>query len=63
MCIRDRYAVAKGDTASIDPKEWAIVEGRLYLNYNQSIGEEWGKDKAEYIKKADNVWKAWSAEE
>jgi YHS domain-containing protein len=28
------YAVAKGSTASVDPEQWVIHRGTLYLNFN-----------------------------
>ncbi len=50
------YAVAKGSTASIDPKAWSIVEGRLYLNYSLSVRETWLKDTRGHIEQADRNW-------
>ena len=55
------YAVVGGNTVSIDPEAWTIVDDRLYLNYSLSIKEKWDKDEARYIKKADIVWAEWSA--
>jgi YHS domain-containing protein len=50
------YAVAKGDTASIDPEAWRIIDGKLYLNYSREIQAEWEKDIPGYIAKADQNW-------
>ncbi|KEQ19497.1 hypothetical protein GZ78_06095 [Endozoicomonas numazuensis] len=50
------WAVAKGDTASADPHQWTIEDGKLYMNYNASIQKEWAKDKVNLIKDADNNW-------
>lgn len=50
------YAVAKGDTASIDPDAWKIVDGKLYLNYSKEIQERWEKDIPGYIERADANW-------
>ena len=50
------YAVAKGDTADIDPHAWKIVDGKLYLNYSKAIQAEWEKDIPGYIVKADASW-------
>lgn len=54
------YAVAQGsvasDSASIDPRAWSIVEGRLYLNNSKSVREIWLKDAQSYIKQADRNW-------
>ena len=48
--------MASGDTVDISPKSWSIVDGKLYLNYNNRISRKWNKDKEALIKKADLVW-------
>ncbi len=50
------WAVANGDTASADPKQWNITDGKLYLNYNSKIQKKWLKDKVGFIQKADENW-------
>ena len=50
------WAVAQGYTAKGDPKQWSIVDGRLYLNYSQSVRTRWESDKAAQIKKGDRNW-------
>ena len=50
------YAVAKGSTASTDPEAWAIVDGKLYLNYSKSIMEKWDADRPGFIRQADRNW-------
>lgn len=50
------YAVAQGTTASGDPKQWKIVDGKLYLNYNAEIKARWEKDIPGYIKEANKNW-------
>ncbi|MGB5617848.1 MAG: YHS domain-containing (seleno)protein [Desulfobacterales bacterium] len=50
------YAVAMGKTADIDPNAWKIVDGKLYLNYNQEIQAKWLEDVPGYIQKADMNW-------
>lgn len=50
------YAVAKNDTASSDPEQWTIVNGKLYLNYNAEIKYKWLKNKTEFIQQADQNW-------
>ncbi|MEO9275450.1 YHS domain-containing (seleno)protein [Marinomonas sp. 5E14-1] len=47
---------AQNDFASSDPEQWAIVEGKLYLNYNQSVKEKWDADRALHIQQADKNW-------
>lgn len=50
------YAVSKGYTAHGDPLAWAIVDRKLYLNYNASVQKTWDKDQSGYIKSADGHW-------
>lgn len=50
------YAVAKNSTASIQPEQFAIVDGKLYLNYNKSVQEKWLADQAAFIEKANKNW-------
>ncbi len=54
------WAVSQGYTASIDPEAWAIVEGRLYLNYSARIQRRWASDIPGHIAAADTNWPALS---
>ena len=47
------YAASKGSLASADPEAWTIHDGKLYLNFNKSIREEWKKDIPGNVAKAD----------
>lgn len=50
------WAVANGKTASSDPDQWTIHDGKLYLNYNSKIQKKWLKDKEGFIVKGDANW-------
>ncbi|MEM6677248.1 MAG: YHS domain-containing (seleno)protein [Pseudomonadota bacterium] len=50
------WAVAQGYTASTDPDAWAIVDDKLYLNYNQDVQTRWNKDIPGFIASADGNW-------
>jgi YHS domain-containing protein len=50
------YAVANGSTADVDPEAWSVIDGKLYLNYNAKIRQQWLDDTAGYIEKADRNW-------
>ena len=39
-----------------DPEVWRVVNGRLYLNLDTKIQEEWVKDVPGNILKADARW-------
>ncbi|MEM9917764.1 MAG: YHS domain-containing (seleno)protein [Bacteroidota bacterium] len=47
------WAVSQGYTAPIDPFSWAIVNDKLYLNYNKKVQKKWDKDREGFIQKAD----------
>ena len=50
------WAVSQGATAPIDPTAWKIVDGKLYLNYNDKVQSRWQKDIPGNIAKADQNW-------
>ena len=50
------WAVSQNDTAPVDPELFTIVDGKLYLNYNEKINNRWNKGQAEFIKLADQYW-------
>lgn len=47
------WAVAQGNLAAGDPQHWDITDGKLYLNYNQSIQDQWLENKTNFIDQAD----------
>ena len=52
------YAVSQNATASIQPEQFTIHEGKLYLNYNAKVNEKWLANKENFIEKADEFWPA-----
>ncbi|MEM7720852.1 MAG: YHS domain-containing (seleno)protein [Pseudomonadota bacterium] len=50
------YAVSQGYTASTIPEAWAIVDDKLYLNFNRRIQRRWERDPAGFIAAADANW-------
>lgn len=50
------WAVSQGYTASADPTVWKVVGGKLYLNYNASVGRTWEKNPTQNIQRADANW-------
>ncbi len=50
------WAVAQGYTAKGSAKHWKIVDGKLYLNYNASVQEDWDADIESFIKSGDANW-------
>jgi len=52
------WALAENKLAPIDPKQWTIVEDKLYLNYNLKIQNKWLKDRDNLITEGDKNWPA-----
>jgi YHS domain-containing protein len=50
------WAVAQGDDAPGDPLFWKIIDGKLYLNYNAKIQQQWEAKSADFIQAADQKW-------
>lgn len=50
------YAAALGQTQSINPDYWHIIDGKLYLNYNFFVNRKWSGDIEGYIAKGDSNW-------
>ncbi len=50
------WAMARGHTASAEPDQWQIVDGKLYLNYSAKVKAKWEKDIPGFIKKADKKY-------
>ncbi len=50
------WAVSQNDTASIDPTQFTVYNGKLYLNYNKKISSRWKSNKDAFIVDADRYW-------
>lgn len=50
------WAVSQGYTASANPNNWRIVDGKLYLNYNTEIQNRWATDIPGHIRNANGNW-------
>jgi YHS domain-containing protein len=50
------YAVSRGFTANGDPHQWAIVDGKLYLNNNAFAMKEWNQDRDGNIEAGQVNW-------
>ena len=63
MLIGNAAATETGlDTAlnlsPLDPLAYAMVDGKLYLNFNQEVKAKWDKDRAGFIAAAEKNWVA-----
>jgi YHS domain-containing protein len=50
------YAVAKNYLADGDPERWAVVGGKLYLNFNAEAQSLWAQNTQLYIKTGNRNW-------
>lgn len=51
------WAVAdKGELYSTQPDNWAIVDGKLYLNFSDGVQETWNTDRPGFIAEGDRRW-------
>ncbi len=50
------WAVSQGYTASANPNNWRIVDGKLYLNYNTEVQQRWERDIPGFIRSANTNW-------
>ncbi len=49
-------AMTRGVVVKADPEAWTIVDGRLYIKVNKEFRDEWRKDPAANIVKAEEAW-------
>jgi YHS domain-containing protein len=47
------YGVAQGNLVKVEPDQFTIRDGKLYLNFDADIQAKWLKDPAGFIKAAD----------
>ncbi len=47
------YGVSRGYLVKVEPDQFKIIEGKLYLNYDASVHATWLKDPTGFIRIAD----------
>lgn len=47
---------ARGKLYSTRPRNWSVVDARLYLNFNDDIQRKWEADIPGFIARADSRW-------
>lgn len=52
------WAVSRNYTAPTDPDAFTLVDGKLYLNYNKRVMNQWLEDRDRNIEQADTNWPA-----
>ncbi|WP_395645819.1 YHS domain-containing (seleno)protein [Terricaulis sp.] len=52
------WAVAQGYTAPGNPNNWRVVDGKLYLNYDDTVQRRWEANIPGFIASANRNWPA-----
>jgi hypothetical protein len=47
------YGVTQGYLVKVDPEQFSVIDGKLYLNYDADVQAKWKKDTAGYITSAN----------
>lgn len=47
------YGVTQGSLVKVEPEQFTVRDGKLYLNYDADVQAKWLKDPVGYIKDAD----------
>ncbi len=50
------WAMARGSLAPGDPQVYKVVDGKLYLNFNKQVQQQWLADVPGFITKAEAAW-------
>jgi YHS domain-containing protein len=48
------YGVTQGSLVKVEPEQFTVRDGKLYLNYDADVQAKWLKDPAGYIRQADS---------
>lgn len=51
------YGVSQGKLVKVDPDQFSVIDGRLYLNYDAGVQATWLKDVAGYNRAADSKFR------
>lgn len=49
-------AISDNYTARGDGAVWAVVDGKLYLNFDENVAQQWSADRARRIADAERNW-------
>jgi YHS domain-containing protein len=52
------YGVTQGYLVKVDPEQFTVIDGKLYLNYDADVQAKWKKDTVGYITAANGKFPA-----
>ena len=52
------YGITQGTLVKVEPEQFTVRDGKLYLNYDADVQAKWLKDTPGYIKDADAKFQA-----
>ena len=52
------YGVAQGYLVKVEPEQFTVREGKLYLNYDADVQSKWLKDPEGFNREADKKFEA-----
>lgn len=52
------FGVSRGYLVKVEPDQFTVRDGKLYLNYDADVQAQWAKDPAGYIRTADEKFPA-----
>ena len=50
------YGVSQGHAVTIDPEAWAVIDGKLYLNYSKGVKKTWSEAIPKHLEEANRNW-------
>jgi hypothetical protein len=52
------YGVTQGYLVKVEPEQFTVREGKLYLNYDAEVQAKWSQDPAGYIRQANEKFQS-----
>lgn len=52
------WAMSDDRLAGVDGEAWTMYEGKLYLNYNKRVMQDWREQKPLFVQQANSFYKA-----
>lgn len=50
------FGASQGYVVPVDPTQWTIRDGKLYLNYSHKVSQRWNEEPDYFIREANAKW-------